>query len=117
MLTFDVGKYHAEFGLFKGRESFPSSFACYGYGVLVSDKAMKIVDLYHSDPRMLHHESFKGNGFCYARVDLIKNLSPSIANDKPYIFYERYLSDCCRFAQVLLSLPPGGNVELTLILS
>ena len=58
-------------------KSSPSPFAYCDSDLLVSDEAMKIIYLYHNG--MLYHESFEGDRFDCARMDLVKNLSPRIA--------------------------------------
>jgi len=47
-------------------------------------------------------------------MDLVEHLSPNIVKDEPYAFYEGYLSYCCRFAQLVLSMPPLYGVEIDL---
>ena len=72
---------------------------------------MKIVNFCPNDPRMLNRKCCEGHGLDFAKVDLFKNLTSSIINDNPYAFDEGYLSDYCRFSQVLLSLPTMDDVK------
>jgi len=81
-LTFDMGGHHGECGLFKDLASSPSSFACCGYDVLISDESVKIVDSCPIDPHMLDRIFFEGHGLDWTKVDLVKNLSPSICQGR-----------------------------------
>jgi len=85
-LTFDVREHHAEFGLFKDHESFPSSFAYCGCDVLLSNNTMKVVDACSNDPHEINYVSAEGHGLDCAMVDLVDSLPSSIVKDKLYGF-------------------------------
>ena len=64
---------------------------------------LEIFEFCPNDPHEFNCVSTEGHMFDYTKVDLVNNLPPSIVQDEPYGFNERYLSDSCRFVKVLLS--------------
>jgi len=110
-LTFDVGEYHVEFGLFNEQGSSPSSSTCCGCKCGFSDVFVESFDVFPNDLHLLDYVSTEGLGLNYAMVDSAANLVPSRAKDKPYAFNKGYLSYYYRFARVLLPLSPLGEVE------
>ena len=82
--------------------------------MFISDESMESLYLCPNDLHILDHEPFEGYELDCARMDLVENFSPSIVKDKSCAFDEDYLSDYCRFTQVLLSLPPMGDVKIDL---
>ena len=75
------------------------------------DEAMNILDMTLNDPCHFDCTLFEGTGVDGVMVD-----SPplSIVENKPYTVDEGYLSACCRFVTLLMSMPPmsGGVPEL-----
>jgi len=102
-LTFDVGEHHVEFGLFKDFEPSHSTFSCYGYEVLDSNEPVSMIDMTLNDPSNFDCTLFEGSGLDDVTVD---SLSPSILENKPYAVDEGYLSACCRFVTLWMSIPP-----------
>jgi len=106
-----VGEHHAEFGLFKDFESSPSTFSCCGCEIVDFDKPMYIIDMIMNEPSSFECSLFEGSGLDSATVD---SMPPSIIKDRPYAVDEGYLSACCRFVTLWMSIPPisGGVLEV-----
>ena len=66
---------------------------------------------------MFDYVSFDGQRFDSDKSDEVEHLPPSMVKDELYAFDEGYLSDCYWFAQVLLCLPPLGDVGFNLDMS
>jgi len=92
-LTFDVGEYHAEFGLFKDYDCSLSSLACCGCDVVISDDFIQLIDVCRNDPHEFDYVSTEGYGLDCAKVNLVDHLQLSIVKDKPYAFNDGYLCD------------------------
>jgi len=109
--TFDVGEHHAEFGLFKDFESSPSTFSCCGCEISDSDEPMDVLDMTLNDPSNFECPLFEGYGLNGVTVD---SMPPNIIEDRPYAVDEGYLSSCCRFVILWMSIPPisGGVPEV-----
>jgi len=101
-LTFDVGKHHAEFGLFKDFEPSPSTHSYYGREVFDSNEPMSMLDMTLNDPFSFDCTLFDGSGLDGVMVD---PLPPSIIEDKLYAIDEGYVSDCCNFVTLMMSMP------------
>jgi len=110
-LTFDVGKHHAEFGLFKKYESSSFTLPCYGCDVLVSNSLKSLLLESPNDPPIVDCDLFKGQGLDSMNVE---PLPLSIVRDKPYAIDEGYLSYCYKFMILMLSMPPLSGVERNL---
>jgi len=110
-LTFDVGEHHVEFGLFKGCNSFPCTFSCYGCEVVDPDELVSMLDMTPNYPSIFDCALFEGHGLDGVTVE---SLPPNIIEDKPYVINKGYLGDCCRFITLLMSMPPmsGSAHEL-----
>jgi len=107
-LTFDVGENHGKFGLFRDCEPFPSTFSCCGCEMLDVDKPVHMLDMSSNNPPSINCTLFKGYGLDGLTVD---SLPPSIIKDEQYAVDEGYLSDCCKFMTLLISMPlmSGGE--------
>ena len=81
--------------------------------MLVFDETVKSFDLCPIN-HMLDHESFEGHELDHINVDLVENFPSSIVKDESCAFDKGYLSDCCMFVQVLLSLPPFNDSKIAL---
>jgi len=64
-----------------------------------------------NDPSSFDFTLFEGYGLDDVKVD---SFPPSIVEYKPYAIDEGYLSACCRFVTLWMSMPPisGGVHEL-----
>jgi len=108
-LTFDVGEHHAEFGIFKDCNPSPSTLSYCGCEVLDSNELVSMLDMTLNDPSSFNCTLFEGSGLDGVTID---SLSPSIIKDKPYAVDKDYLSDCCRFITLMMSMPPtSGEVH------
>ena len=101
-LTLDVGKHHAEFGLFKDFEPSHSSLSYCGCEVVDSTVPVNILDMTLNDPSSVNYAFFEGSRLDGIKVD---SLLPSIVENKPYAIDEGYLSACCRFITLWMSMP------------
>jgi len=101
-LAFDMGKHHVEFGLFKDFESYPFTLPCCGCEVLYSIVPVNILEMSLNDHSSFDCTLFKGSGLDGAKVD---SFPPSTIEDKPYVVNEDYLSACCRFITLWMSMP------------
>jgi len=107
-LTFDVGECHTEFGLFKDFDLSHCTLPYCGCEVLDSDVSVKILDMTLNDLFSVDCAFFECSGLDDVTMD---SLPPSIIEDKPYAVDESYVSDCCRFITLLMSVPPmSGDV-------
>ena len=102
-----MGEHHAEFGLFKDFEFYPSTFLCCGCGIVDSDEPMDELDFTLNDPSNFACTLFEGLGLNDVKVD---SFSPSIVETKPYAIDEGYLSTCCRFVTLWMSMPPMSGL-------
>jgi len=108
-LTFDVGEHHVEFGLFKDFESSPSTFSCCGCEVVDSNELVSMIEMSQNDPSSFDCTLFKGSGLDNVKVD---SFPPSIVETKSCAVDEGYVSACCRFFTLWMSMPPmGGGVN------
>ena len=99
-----------EFGLFKDLKP-SSTFSCCGCDIVDSDKPMDVLDVTLNEPFSFYCTLFEGSGFDNVKVD---SFPPSIVKTKPYAIDEGYLSACCRFVTLWMSMPPmsGGVHEM-----
>jgi len=51
-----------------------------------------------NDPHEFDYVSTEGHGLDCTKVDLVHNVPPNMAKDKPYAFNEGYLNDYYGFA-------------------
>jgi len=108
-LTFDVGEHHVEFGLFKDFESSPPTFSCCGCEVVDSNEPVSMIEMSRNDPSSFDYTFFEGSRLDNVKVD---SFPPSIIETKPYAVDEGYLSACCRFFILWMSMPlMGGGVH------
>jgi len=105
-----VGEHHVEFGLFNDVKP-ASTFAYYGCDTIDLDELVDLPDLTLNDPSSFSYPLFEGLGLDDGEVD---SFPPSIVETKPYAVDERYLSACCRFVTLWMSMPPvsGGVHEM-----
>ena len=89
------------------------SLPCCGCYVVVFYEFVELIDVYPGNLLEFDYVSTEGHGLDCARVDLIKNLPPSAVKDEPHTIGKGYLSDCCRFTRVLLSLAALGMLRMT----
>mgnify|MGYP001132925556 CR=1 FL=1 len=82
-MTFDVGEHHAEFGLFKGHESYLFFLPCCGCDVIVSDDFVELIDVSPNDPPESDYVSTEGHELDRANFDFADNLPDSIIKDNP----------------------------------
>ena len=70
-----------------------------------------MLDITPNDPSNFDYALFESYG---PNGAMVESLLPSIIEDEPYAVDEGYLSDCCRFITLLMSMPPisGGVYEL-----
>ena len=87
-LTFDVGEHYDEFGLFKDQDASPSSFACCGCDMALSNEIVESFDVCLNAPHKLNYVSIEDLSLDCAKVDLAANLPPIVAKDKHYAFNE-----------------------------
>jgi len=97
-----VGEHHAVFGLFKDLEP-SSTFAYCGCDTINSDETMDVLDMTLNDPSSFTYTLFEGSGLNNVKVN---SFPPSIVETKPYAVDEGYLSACCRFVILWMSMPP-----------
>ena len=107
-LTFDLGEHHVKFSLFKDFESSHSTLPCCGCDMLVSNSLESLPLESPNDPPIVDCDLFKGQEFDSLNVE---PLPLSIVKDKSYSFGEDYLSYCCRFTTLLLSMPPLSGIK------
>ena len=104
-LTFDV---NVEFVLFKNH-NIPSPSAL--------DEDMDFHDIgsfddwWHIDPFVFNCVTTEGLGLDYATVEFNMPAPPSIVEDETYATNEVSMSDYCRFAQVVQSMPQIDDIE------
>ena len=96
------------FGLLKDLDISPSLFGCYGCDITISNEIVKFDALCLSDPQKINYKSTRGQDLDCAKMDFSARLPPCIAKDKPSAVNEDSLSNYCKFAPVLMSLPPFG---------
>jgi len=79
--------------------------------VLDSNEPMNMLNMTLKVPSNLNYTLFKGSGLDGVTVD---SLPPSVIGDMPYAVDEGYVSDCCRFITLMMSMPPtsGGVPNL-----
>jgi len=109
-LILDIGKRHVEFGLFNDVK--PSvTFSCCGCDTIDSDKPVDLPDLTLNDPSSFSYPLFEGLGLDNGEVG---SFPPSIVGTEPYVVDEGYLSACCRFVTLWMSVPSvsGGVHEM-----
>jgi len=108
--TFDVGEHHVEFVLFKDHNS---SVSCCGCDAILSNNPMELIDVSPNNPQHFAYECFERKGLNSVKVNLVEHLPPNIVQDKPYAFEDIYLSNCYRFAQLMIYMPSDGvDIEL-----
>ena len=98
-----MGEHPAEFGLFKDFEFSPSTFACYGCEIVDFDEPMDELDMALNDPSSFDCPLFEGLGLDDVKVD---SIPPSIVETMPYAVDQGYLSSCCRFVTLWMSMTP-----------
>ena len=96
------------FGLFKDCESLPYTFSCYGCEEVVLDEYVNLLDVCPNDPPSFDYDLFEGHELDSVKVE---PLPPNNIKDEPYAIDEGYLSVCCRFMTLILSMPPLNGVE------
>ena len=111
-LTFDVWEHHVEFGLFNDIKPF-ATFAYCGCDIIELDDPMDLPHMILNDPFSFSSPLFEGLGLDDVKVDCFP---PSIVETKPYAIDGGYLSSCCRFITLWMSMPPlaGGVQKLKL---
>ena len=81
----------------------------------MSNNAKDLVIAFPNDSYIFNYASFEGHGVDGEKVDLVDNLSPKVVKE-PHAFDKGYLSDCCRFAQILVFCPLWVMLGLAMIL-
>jgi len=74
----------------------------------VSNKPENLIYITPNDPPIINRDLFEGHGLDSVKV---KPLPLSIVKDEPYTVDEGYLSYCCRFLTLMLSMPPLSGVK------
>ena len=90
-MTFDVGKNHAKFDMFKDCESSSSTISCCGCEAVVFYKHVNLIDACPNNPHNFYYHLFERQGLDDVKV---KPLPPSIIKYEPYAIDEGYLSKC-----------------------
>ena len=68
-------------------------------------------DFWHVDPFVFEYAISEGLGLDFARIEFNVSMPPSILNEETYATNEVSMSDYCRFAQVMQSMPAIDNME------
>jgi len=76
--------------------------------VVVLDEHVNLLNVSTNDPPNFDYALFEGQGLDSVKL---RPLPPGIINHEPYIVDKGYLSDCCRFVILMLSMPPLNGVE------
>jgi len=101
-----VGEHHVEFELFNDEK--PScAFACCGCETIDSNEPMNLLDTNLSDPSDFSCALFEGFGL---DDDRVTSYPPNVIETESFAVDEGYLSSCCRFITLWISMPPkhGG---------
>ena len=97
------GEHHAEFGLFKDFKFSPAStFVCCGCDTIDLDEPVDLPYSNLNDPSSISYALFEGFGLDNVKED---SFPPNIIETKPYAIDEGYLSECCRFITLWMSMP------------
>jgi len=78
--------------------------------VTIFDEIEKFDDLCSTKPPIFDCVSIKDPDLDYAKVKFVAPGPPSITKNKPYAINKGSTSDYCRFARVLMSLPPMDGI-------
>ena len=104
-----MGECHVEFALFE-HQNFPSPSSSFK-----KDSDFHEIDSFHDwqhvDPFMFECIVYEGIILDYARVEFNALAPPSVTKDEPYVSKDVSMSDYCRFAQVVQSMPPIDDIK------